>query len=166
MNLSKYPLNARGLQPEHMLEQPCEHRALIGDHGIIAVLEQIRVVDLDLFAEDAAAIDAAAHHPVDAAVAVIGAAVAVLAKGTPKLGDHHDDGIAPSGRPDLFGKAGQRAAEFAETIGKITGGAALIDVGIPTADVDETKVELLAHQSADAPRRQFKAARRDGAAVG
>src|SRR6201999_4226231 len=87
MHPCKDPLNARRLKPELMLQEAGEHRAVIGQHWIVAVLEQRRLLDLDLFAGDAAAIDTAAHHPVDAAVTMIGAAVAILAKRAPELGD-------------------------------------------------------------------------------
>src|SRR5258708_15046088 len=117
-------------------------------------------------AKGAAAIDAASHYPVNAAVAMIGAAVAVLAEGAAELGDHDDHRISPSGRPDLLGKARKRAAEFAETVGEITGGRALIDMGIPAAAIDIAQAELLAHQPADTPRRQFEPARRNRAAIG
>src|SRR5882757_9372367 len=75
------PLEARRLQAIHALKQTGKEAAIVGHHRIVAVLEQFWLFDLDLLAEDAAAIDAAAEHPVDAAVAVIGAAIAVLAKG-------------------------------------------------------------------------------------
>ncbi len=44
-----------------------------------------RLGDLDLLAGHAPAIDAAAHHPIDAAMAVIGAAVAILAESAAEL---------------------------------------------------------------------------------
>jgi len=74
-------MNAGVVQPEHALEQACEHRPVVGQDGIVAILKKRRLLDLDLFAQHAAAIDAAAHHPVDTAVAVVGAAIAVLAEG-------------------------------------------------------------------------------------
>src|ERR1700723_2011347 len=153
MNAGENALNARWFQPVHALEQPCEHRTIIGQNRIVPVLKKIGLVDLDLRAEDAAAIDSASHHPVDAAVAMIGAAVAILPESASELGDHHHHGIPPSRRSDLFGKPGQRAAEFAEAIGEIAGGSALIDMGIPAADIDKAEVELLAHQPANAARR-------------
>jgi hypothetical protein len=107
--------NACCLQPEHALEQPPEHRAVVGQNWVVAVLEKIGLIDLDLFANDAAAIDAAAHHP--SAMAMIGAAVAVLAEGAAEFGNHDHNGVAPSRRTDLFGKTCQRAAEFAEAVG-------------------------------------------------
>src|ERR1700722_1558011 len=104
MDVGKYPLNARRLQSVQVLEQTRKHGAVIGQHRIVAVLKQRCLLDLDLFAGDASAVDAAAHHPVDAAVAVIGAAVAVLTKRTPEFGDHDDDSIAPTAWPNLFGE--------------------------------------------------------------
>src|ERR1700730_6158172 len=104
-DVGKDPLNARGRQSVQVLEQTRKHGAIIGQHRIVAVLKQRRLLDLDLFAGDASAVDAAAHHPVDAAVAVIGAAVAVLAKRTPEFGDYDDDGVAPTTRSNLFGEA-------------------------------------------------------------
>src|ERR1700692_2473172 len=166
MHARENTLYAGCLQPEHALEQSAKHRAVVGQNRIIAILKKIGLIDLDLFADDAAAIDAAAHYPVDAAMAVIGAAVAVLAEGAAEFGDHDDDSVSPSRRSDLFGKSGQRTAEFAETVGEITGRRALVDMGIPAADIDKAEVELLAHQPADPPRRQLKAARRNRAAIG
>src|SRR6202165_6087692 len=166
MNAGKNPLHACGFQPEHALEQACEHRPVVGQNRIVAVLKQACLLDLDLFAEDGAPMDAASHHPIDAAVAVIGAAVAILAEGAAELGDDDDNGIFPSCRSDLLGKARKRTAEFTETIGEITGGRALIDMGIPAADIDKAQVELFAHQPSNAPRRQLKAARRNRATVG
>src|ERR1700724_2034048 len=55
MNAGKNPLHACGFQPEHALEQACEHRPVVGQNRIVAVLKQACLLDLDLFAEDAAA---------------------------------------------------------------------------------------------------------------
>src|SRR6202163_4741475 len=166
MDARKNPLNARGFQPEHALEQPGEHGTIVGQDRIVAILKKVCLLDLDLFAENTAAIDAAAHHPVDAAVTVIGAAVAVLPKGAAKFGDHDHHRISPSRRSNLFGKTCKRAAEFAEAVGEISCRRTLIDMGVPAADIDKTKVELLAHQPADASRRQLEATRRNRAAIG
>src|ERR1700733_3802774 len=89
MHASKNPLNARLLQPVEVLKQTCKHGAIIRQHGIIAILKQRRLFDLDLLADNASTIDAATHHPIDAAVAVIGAAIAVLAEGTAEFVHHH-----------------------------------------------------------------------------
>src|SRR6202035_1429827 len=83
-----------------------------------------------------------------------------------EFGNHDHNRVAPSRRSDLFRKTRQRAAEFAEAIGEITGRGPLIDVGIPAADIDKAEIELLTHQPADPPRRQLKAARRNRAAIG
>src|SRR5258708_32588270 len=125
-----------------------------------------RLLDLHRLAKDAAAIDAASHHPVDAAVAVIGATVAVFAEGAAELGDDDDNRISPSGGADLFGKACKRAAEFAEPVCQIPCGRTLIDMGVPAADIDKAQIELFAHQPTDASRRQFEAARRNRTAIG
>src|SRR6202021_1495255 len=146
-------------QGEHALEQPAEHRAVVGQHRIVAVLKKIGLIDLDLLADDAAAIDAAAHHPVDAAMAMVGAAVAILAEGAAEFGNHHHNRVSPSGRANFFGKTRQRAAELAETVGEIAGGRSLVDMGIPAAAIDKAEVELLAHQPADPSCRQLKTAR-------
>ena len=53
--------------------------------------------------------------------------------------------VAPHPRADLLGEAGKAPAQFAETVGEIAGRGALVDVGVPAADVDEAEVELLAH---------------------
>jgi hypothetical protein len=85
MDAREDPLNARGFQSKHALEHPCEHRTVIGQNGIVPVLKKASPVDFDLFAKDTAAIDAASRHPVDAAVAVIGAAVAILPEGAQRI---------------------------------------------------------------------------------
>src|SRR5579863_7689337 len=104
MHASEDPLNAGRLQSELMLQQTSKHRAIIGQHWIVAILEQRRLLDLDLVADDAPAIDAAAHDPVDAAVTVIGAAVAIRAEGAAEFGDHDNHRVAPARRADLLGK--------------------------------------------------------------
>src|ERR1700761_2929958 len=137
MHPGKDPLQARRLEPELMLQQAGEHRAIIGQHRIVAILEQCRLLDLDLLAGDTATIDAATHDPVHAAVTVVGAAVAILAKRAPEFGNHDDDGIAPAFWTDLFRETGEPAAEFAEAIGEIARRRALIDMRVPAADIDE-----------------------------
>ena len=48
-----------------------------------------------LLADDPSAIDGAAEHPIDGAVTVIGAAIAILAERAAEFRDHHDHGIVP-----------------------------------------------------------------------
>jgi hypothetical protein len=61
MDARQNPLNACGLQPKHALGQPCEHRAIVGQNRMVPVRKQVCLIGLDLFAEDAAAIDAASQ---------------------------------------------------------------------------------------------------------
>jgi len=49
------------------------------------------------------------------------------------------NGIAPSRRSDLFRKTGKRATEFAETVGEITRRRALVDMGVPAADIGQSR---------------------------
>src|ERR1700693_3342252 len=105
MGAGENPLNAGCFQPGHALEQACEHRAVVGQDRIIPVWKDIALIDLDLLAKDATAIDVAAHHPVDAAVAMVGPAVAVLPEGTAEFGDHDDHRIPPSPGPIFSDKA-------------------------------------------------------------
>ncbi len=162
----EYPLDARRFQPVHALKKSGEEAAIIRHHRIVAVLKQLGLLDLDLLAENAAAIDAAAHHPVHAAVAVVGAAVTVLAEGAAELGNRHNHGVTPRSGPDLLGEAGQGPAEFAQPIGEIAGRRTLVDVGVPAADIDEAQVELLAHQPSDPPGGELETAGRHRAAIG
>src|SRR5581483_214830 len=146
-------LHAIARQPKHPGEQSAEHGAIVVQHREIAVLEQRRLLDLLLLARDAPALHGAAEHPIGRTMAVIGAAIAVLAEGAAKLADHDHDGVMP-GRTHALGKARKPAAELAEPAGEIAVGAALVDVRVPPADVDEAEIESLLHQGADAPRRE------------
>src|ERR1700752_1320715 len=98
-------LKACHIKPLHMLEEPCKHRAVVRQHRIITVLEQVRLFDLDQLAQDSATIDPAAHHPINAAMTVVGAAIAILAEGTAEFRNHDHDRIAPFRLPDLLGKS-------------------------------------------------------------
>src|SRR5258708_19570531 len=102
MDARKDPLNACGFQPEHALQQACEHRPIVGQNGIVAILKKVCLLDFHLFAKDAAAIDAASHYPVNAAVAMIGAPVAVLAEVAAKFEDPYTHPIPPPPRPALL----------------------------------------------------------------
>ncbi len=82
-------------RPYMRWKRPPNSVAVVGEHRIVAVLEEVGLVDRHLLADDAAAVDAAAQHPVDAAMAVVGALVAVLAEGAPELGDHDHDRVVP-----------------------------------------------------------------------
>ena len=153
----EHALEAILIEPVHPLKQSGQQRAVFGENGIIAILEQVRIIDRYLLAGDPAALDAAAQHPVNAAVAVIRAAIAVLAEGAAEFGDDNHDRVAPSGA-DLLREAGQPAAELPEAISKIAGRSALVDVSVPSAHIDKAEVELLSHQPANATRRELEAA--------
>src|SRR5262249_53367042 len=140
---SKYTLQCCGIEPVRALEQAREHGAVVGQNGIIAVLEQGRLLDFDLLAHDAAAVNATAQHPIDAAMAMVGATIAFLAERAAESGDHYDHRTAPGRRTDLLRESSQCAAGFAEPVGKIAVETPLVDVGVPAADVDEAEVELL-----------------------
>src|SRR6516165_7842132 len=158
MHSGEDALSACSIKPVHALQQPREHRPIVGQDRVVAVLEEVGLVDLDLGPKDAAAVDAAPHHPIAAAVAVVGAVVTVFPESPPELGDHDDHRIAPALRTDLFRETDERTAKFTETVGEIAVGGALVDVGIPATDIDKTQIELLAHEAADPPRRQLEAA--------
>jgi hypothetical protein len=51
------PIRPDGPPPKHALEQPSEHRTIVGQDGIVPVLKKICRVDYDLFAENTAAIN-------------------------------------------------------------------------------------------------------------
>src|SRR6185369_15487365 len=121
--------------------------------------------DAHLLAHDALPLHRAAQDPVHAAMAVIGAAVAVLAKGAAEFAQHHHDGVAPGAAHALRERA-QAAAELLEARRELAVRAALADVRVPAADVDEAEVVLGAHQARDAPRLELEAARVDRVAAG
>src|ERR1700744_1937699 len=81
MRAGEDALHICGVQPIHALEQSGKHRAVIGQYGIVAVLEQMGLINLDLLAMNEATVDAAAQHPIDAAMAMIGATIAILTEG-------------------------------------------------------------------------------------
>src|SRR5215207_7497206 len=76
----KYAGDLRVTQSVHAGEQAAQHGAIFVEHGVIAIFEQARLLHANLFAMDDSAANAAAQHPIDGAVSVIGAAIAVLAK--------------------------------------------------------------------------------------
>src|SRR6185437_1089638 len=104
-------------------------------------------------------------HPVHAAMAVIGAAVAVLAEGAAEFGEHHHGGVVP-GVAQRVGVGGEAFAEVLQVVGEAALGAALVDVGVPAAHVDEAEAVLVAHQGGDATRLGGEVVRAGGAAAG
>src|SRR5206468_10531696 len=161
----KYLRELRRVQSIQPREQSAEHGAVLVQHRVVAVLEEAARIDGLLFADDAAAADAAAKHPVDAAVAVVGAAVAVLAEGAAEFTEH-DHHRSPPLLAHLVGEGGQPAAEIGQLVGQRAGGTALPDVRVPTTHVDEAELHTLLHQARDAPSFHGEALASDRIATG
>src|SRR2546427_21908 len=89
---------------------------------------------------------------------MVGAAVAVLAEGAPEFADQHHHRVLPCGTL-LVGEGGEPAPELLEPGGEEAARAALADVRVPAAHVDEADVELLLHELRDAARLGLEAAR-------
>ena len=147
------------------MKTPPQHRTIFVQHRIVAVLEQRARVHGHLIARHPTTAHRAADRPEDAAVAVVGAAVAVFLEGAAELADDDHHRRIP-GIAGLLGEGGQALPELAEPVGEIAGAVALADVRVPATDVDEAETVALAHQPADAPRLAFEALGGDGIAVG
>ena len=123
-------------------EQAAEHGAVVVQHRIVAVLVQVGRRQLDLAADDAAAVDSAAQHP----VALPWPWSVPLSPFSWKVRPNSETTTTTVWfqvvRPDLVGEAGEAPAQLAEPSGQVARGAALVDVGVPAADVDEAEVEL------------------------
>src|SRR4051794_1018994 len=91
----EYARQRLALQSVGAREQSAQHRAIVVQHRIVAVLEKRAARHAHLLANDAAARQRAAQRPVHRAMSMVGAAVAVLAEGAAELADHHHHGIAP-----------------------------------------------------------------------
>src|SRR2546427_11034044 len=96
---------------------------------------------------------------------MIGAAVAVLAEVAPEVADPRPPRALPCGTL-LVGEGGERAPEPLEPGGEEAARAALADVRVPAAHVDEADVELLLHQLRNAPGFDLEAARAHRVAAG
>src|SRR6202034_1679359 len=94
-----------------------EYGSIVVQHRIVAILKQGILAQRPLLTDDGAAADRSAENPIDGAMSVIGAAVAVLAKGPAKFRKHHDHGVVPLGPQRLrehlqaSSKAGQVGCE-------------------------------------------------------
>src|ERR1700730_4251028 len=98
----------------------------------------MRLIHADLIAGDAPPLHTAAQHPVDAAVPVVSAAIAVLAEGSAEFADHHDGRVGPI-RPHTFSKSRKTFAERGEPAGEIAARIALVHMRVPAADIDEAE---------------------------
>src|SRR5947208_1836249 len=145
-------------------EEPAEERAVLVQHGIVTVLEKRVARDAQLLARDAAAAQAAAERPVHRAVAVIGAAVAVLAEGAAELAHHQHHRVAPR-IAHRSRERGEAAAELVEPRREIALRAAFADVRVPAADVDEAQAIVAAHEPGDALCLRLEGARGNGVAA-
>src|SRR5437879_9322348 len=96
---------------------------------------------------------------------MVGAAIAVLAEGAPEFADDHHHRVLPCWTL-LVGEGGEPAPELLEPGGEEAARAALADVRVPAAHVDEADVELLLHQLRNAPGFGLEAARAHRVAAG
>ena len=71
---------------------------------------------------------------------VIGAAGAVLAGGATELA-HGDEGDVFRFVAHIEPEGGDRVGELLQAVGELTGGGALIDVGVPATDVGEGRFD-------------------------
>src|SRR5260221_7170421 len=120
-----------------------QHVAVIGGHGEIAALEQRVRRKTRPLAINSPAAYAAAQHPDDIAVAVIGAAVAILLHGAAEFGEHDDDRIVPVASERL-GKGGEPVAERAQPFGELTFVVALADMRVPAAEAQKGETDIAA----------------------
>lgn len=108
-----------------------------------------------------AARDYAAHQPVSGTVTVVGAVAAVLVERPPELGDDQHDGALPRRRADLASEARQPLADLVQRIGQPAAAVALVDMGVPAADVDEAERVPVRHYAANFTRRALERVRVD-----
>src|ERR1044072_4624869 len=99
-------------------KNPREELAVFVQYRVVAVLEQRSLGNAHLLADDALSFQRSAQHPVHAAVAVIGAAVAVLTEGAAELADDDHHGVAP-GAAHALREGAQAAAELLEASGEL-----------------------------------------------
>src|SRR5215468_8925680 len=91
-----------------------EQGPVVGQDRVIAVLEQGPPVDLDLLPRHTSTSDCAAEYPVDAAVPMVGATIAILPEGATELRDHYDHSIIPGRRAEFLGKTCERVPELTD----------------------------------------------------
>src|SRR6202035_2759537 len=85
--------------------------------------------------------------------------------GPAEFGDNRHDSIAPLSAK-LLRQGSESFAEAIDVAGKGTLSRALVDVRIPTADVDEPDAILLAHEPSDPPGLELEALGCDRVLVG
>src|SRR5207302_1651342 len=134
--LREHRLDLRTRKAVHPREDAREHRAILVQDRIVAILEQRLPLDTHLFAQDPTALQRSSEHPVDRAMPMVGAAISVLAQGPAELAEHDDYRVAPT-RAHLFGERGEPFAQLRQARCEGTLRSALVHVGIPPAYVDE-----------------------------
>ena len=95
------PVPARARELPKRLEYAPKHGAVMVEYGIVAILKQRGALESLLLADHTPATDGTAEHPMYAAVAMIGAAIAISHQRYVKLGQHHDHRVIPLGTESL-----------------------------------------------------------------
>src|SRR5438270_2317873 len=130
-----------------------QHGTEIGRHSkIAAFVERVRSKAGPL-AVHPAALHGAAQYPDDIAVAVSGAAIAVLAHRAAEFGQHDNRGVPPI-RAERFGERCDPVTEGAEPLRQLPSMTALAHMSVPAAEADkgETDLAVVRHQPGK-PRR-------------
>ena len=140
-NTRKHCLHLRFGEAVHTGNQRSEQCAVFVKHGVITILKQGCLIDLYLATGNASAVNAAAEHPVDGAVTMIGTAVSVLSKSATEFTDDDHDGVAPR-TAQLVGKCREPAAKFLQTARQIAGGGAFADVRVPAPTSPKPRLNL------------------------
>ncbi|OBS50408.1 hypothetical protein A8B73_21710 [Methylosinus sp. 3S-1] len=143
------------IKSEHPLKQAAEQRTIVGQNGVVAILEQMPLIDVYLFAHDATASDATAEHPIDTAVTVVGSTTPILSKSAPELRQDNDDSIIPL-RADLLRKTLETSPKFADSVCEIAVGRSLVCMRVPAAYVDKAQIKPITHQTTDTVRRKLE----------
>src|ERR1700736_2809884 len=149
------------------LEDRRQNRAEVGGDGEVAPLVELRRGETGPITVNPAAIDGAAQYPDDVAVAVIGAPVAVFAKGAAEFRQDDDDGVSP-GLARSAREGSEAFAERAQMIGQLPVVVPLVDVGVPTSEPDcrDADAGVIADQQRQPGRLAGKVGRGWRAVVG
>src|SRR6185312_13287299 len=83
----KHLLHLLGREPPERSEQSAQDGPVLVEDRVVAILEEIFARDSRLLARDASTVEAPAENPIDRAVTVVGALVAVLPEGAAEFGD-------------------------------------------------------------------------------
>ena len=117
-----------------------EEVAVVGGDGKVAAFVEFVIREARPVAEDAPAEDATAEGEEGRAVSVIGAAISILAGGATEFAHGEDEDIRHAGA-HVAVEGSEAFGEFAQAGGESTASGALVDVGVPTAELDEGDFE-------------------------